>query len=204
VVVIADVKEPEKYRSLASRVENIEVVDFLIVGEHRKYAIERKTVDDVINSRNDGRLWKQLETLAEMRGKGYIPFLVVVGNWGKLFKMKRIKLIDFFALQSAIAAYGVGIIHLPNDSFFSGFVKYLNEKAGRPVKRRDIYIPKPRGRTIEEERLGMLMAVNGVGSKTAEELLKRFGNVKSVVSAEVKELREILGKRAEHFLKVVG
>jgi ERCC4-type nuclease len=47
-LIIADIHEPEKYKKIASKTENLEVVDFLVVGEFGKFAIERKTVDDLI------------------------------------------------------------------------------------------------------------------------------------------------------------
>jgi ERCC4-type nuclease len=203
-MIIADSHEPEKYRKIASETRNIEVFDYIVEGEFGKFVIERKTVDDLINSRNDGRLWSQLESLAATKKEGCVPLLVIVGNWGKLFKMKKITLKDYFAIQTAIAKYDVGMITLYNDSFFVAYIKYLNEKVGRKTKRTLVNIPKPKGRTIEEERRDMLLAVSGIGVKTAEELLARFNTIRAVVNSGRDELEGVLKSRTDHFLEVIG
>jgi ERCC4-type nuclease len=203
-LIIADIHEPEKYKKIASKTENLEVVDFLVVGEFGKFAIERKTVDDLINSRNDGRLWKQLEALAKFREEGYVSILAVVGNWGKLFKMKRITLNEFFGLQTAVAKYNVFLFNFYNERFFLAYMRYLNDRVGRPSKKTTLNVPKPRERTIEEERRDMLAMINGVGVKTAEELLEEFKTIRGVVNAEREKLERILKSKTDHFLEVIG
>lgn len=203
-MIIADIHEPEKYKKIASKTENLEVVDFLVVGEFGKFAVERKTVDDLINSRNDGRLWKQLEALAKFREEGYVSILAVVGNWGKLFKMKRITLNEFFGLQTAVAKYNVFLFNFYNERFFLAYMRYLNDRVGRPSKKTTLNVPKPRERTIEEERRDMLAMINGVGVKTAEELLEEFKTIRGVVNAEREKLERILKSKTDHFLEVIG
>jgi ERCC4-type nuclease len=203
-LIIADIHEPEKYKKIASKTENLEVVDFLVVGEFGKFAVERKTVDDLINSRNDGRLWKQLEALANFREEGYVSILAVVGNWGKLFKMKRITLNEFFGLQTAVAKYNVFLFNFYNERFFLAYMRYLNDRVGRPSKKTTLNVPKPRERTIEEERRDMLAMINGVGVKTAEELLEEFKTIRGVVNAEREKLERILKSKTDHFLEVIG
>jgi ERCC4-type nuclease len=203
-LIIADIHEPEKYKKIASETENLEVVDFLVVGEFGKFAVERKTVDDLINSRNDGRLWKQLEALAKFREEGYVSILAVVGNWGKLFKMKRITLNEFFGLQTAVAKYNVFLFNFYNERFFLAYMRYLNDRVGRPSKKTTLNVPKPRERTIEEERRDMLAMINGVGVKTAEELLEEFKTIRGVVNAEREKLERILKSKTDHFLEVIG
>jgi ERCC4-type nuclease len=203
-LIIADIHEPEKYKKIASKTENLEVVDFLVVGEFGKFAVERKTVDDLINSRNDGRLWKQLEALAKFREEGYVSILAVVGNWGKLFKMKRITLNEFFGLQTAVAKYNVFLFNFYNERFFLAYMRYLNDRVGRPSKKTTLNVPKPRERTIEEERRDMLAMINGVGVKTAEELLEEFKTIRGVVNAEREKLERILKSKTDHFLEVIG
>jgi ERCC4-type nuclease len=203
-LIIADVHEPEKYRKIASKTENLEVVDFLVVGEFGKFAVERKTVDDLINSRNDGRLWKQLEALAKFHEEGYISVLAVIGNWGKLFRMKRMTLNEFFGLHTAIAKYGVFLFNFYNEKFFLSYMRYLNDRVGRPSKRTALNVPKPKERTIKEERRDMLAMINGVGIKTAEELLEEFKTIRGVVNADREKLERILKSKTDHFLEVIG
>lgn len=204
-LIIADAKEPEQYRRVAAETRNIEVADYLIIGQHRKYAIERKTVTDLLSSRNDGRLWKQLEALASMaETEDYIPMLIVTGNWGKLFRMKKLRLKDFFALQSSLAPYRVPLIHFLDERFLIPFLRYLDEKAGKKPSKTYVNIPKPKERTIYEERIDVLAAVSGIGPRTAEKLLKKYGNIYNIANASVEELADIIGaNKAEHLRQVL-
>jgi ERCC4-type nuclease len=84
------------------------------------------------------------------------------------------------------------------------FLIFLNEKADKKRTFARPNIPKPVERTIDEERVDVLRAIRGIGEKTAIELLQAFGSVKGVIEAEYPALRAILGKKADHFVEVVG
>jgi len=175
----------------------------VIDGEVRKYAIERKEINDLWQSVKDGRLWNQLSILSEMREQGYIPLLVIVGRPWKLFKFHKMSLTTWFAIQTSIAGFGVGLVILDKREWFSKFLKYLGKRAGEKKRYSRPTIPK-KGRTIEEERMDMLAAVEGIGYKTAEKMLSEIGEPIKVFNADAEDLRKILGKRTDHFLEVLG
>ncbi|RLG69366.1 hypothetical protein DRN93_00270 [archaeon] len=199
--LIADVHEPSGYKK-GAYVEDISI-DYIIDGDVRKYALERKTINDLWASVKDGRLWKQLETLRELKDEGYIPMLVIVGKPWKLFKFHKVSLTTWFAIQVSIASYGVGIIHLQKEEWFEKFLSYLKKRAGMKKRYRKPSIPK-KGRSLRDERMDMLVAVDGIGYRTAEKLLDEIGVPIQVFNAKEDELRKIMGKRTDHFLEVLG
>ena len=199
--LIADVHEPDVYKR-GAYVEDLSI-DYVIDGEVRKYALERKTINDLWASVKDGRLWKQLETLKEMKEEGYIPMLVIVGKPWKLFRFHKISLTTWFAIQVSIASYGVGMIHLHKEEWFDKFLSYLKKRAGIKKRYRKPTIPK-KGRTIEDERMDMLAAIDGIGYRTAEKLLTEIGVPIQIFNASEERLRKVLGKRTDHFLDVLG
>jgi ERCC4-type nuclease len=191
-------------KDLADEVRELPI-DLIVEGSERKYAVERKTVLEFWSSVKDGRLWKQLHVLEEMRNDGYIPLLVVVGSWAKLFKVaEKMTPINFIGMQVGLGSFGVTVVNLPKQEWFLLLVKYLEAKAGQKKTFSRPNIPKPVTRTLLEEKVDVLRAIDGIGEKTAMKLLERFGSIKNVMNAESQDLEEILKSRLSHFLEVIG
>ncbi|MEM0478296.1 MAG: ERCC4 domain-containing protein [Candidatus Caldarchaeum sp.] len=203
--VIVDAHEPEYIRELADRVETLPV-DILIIGEHRKYAIERKTVSDYWNSVTDGRLWRQMRELERLRDEeGYIPLVLVVGKWEALIKRFGITIPQFIGMQLALSTFGVTPIWVSNKESSLVAINYLRAKAGKPRSHPRVTIPKPMSRTIDEEVMDVLCAVRGIGEKTAEKLLGTGKSLRELFSADLDFLVGILGEsKAGHFYEVVN
>ena len=203
-MIIADVHEPDRLKALADEVRPLPV-DYIIVGSERKYMVERKEVMDLWKSVQDGRLWRQMVYMEEAReSEGYIPILLVEGSLFKLFKFAKGMLPrNFMGIQLAFSSLGVTVVQLPS-RMVADFLIFLNEKADKKRTFARPNIPKPIERTLDEERIDVLRAIRGIGEKTAIELLQTFGSVKGVIDAEYPALRAILGKKADHFVEVVG
>jgi ERCC4-type nuclease len=202
-MIIVDVHEPDDLKALADEVRELPV-DYIVVGSERKYIIERKEVMDLWSSVKDGRLWRQLLYLEKAKEEeNYIPILLVEGYLTKLLKfatsMTPIKLMG---LQLAFSSFGVSVVQV-KEGWSKLFLKFLNKKAGQKRRYSRPNIPKPVERSIVEERIDMLRAVSGVGDKTAEALLGKFGRIIDIVNAGDAELREVLKSKADHFIEVV-
>jgi ERCC4-type nuclease len=202
--MIADVHEPDRLRALADEVRPLPV-DYIVVGAERKYMVERKEVMDLWKSVQDGRFWRQMAYMEEAReSEGYIPILLIEGSLFKLFKFaKGMGPRNFMGMQVAFSSFGVTVVQLPS-RMVADFLIFLNEKADSKRTFARPNIPKPIERTLDEERIDVLRAIRGIGEKTAIELLQAFGSVKGVIEAEHPALRAILGKKADHFVEVVG
>jgi ERCC4-type nuclease len=201
-MIIVDVHEPMHLRQLADEVKEIPV-DFIVVGSERKYMVERKEVMDLWKSVQDGRLWRQLDYMDRARSEGYTPILLIEGSLGKLFKFaESMTLKKFMGIQLAFSSFCVGVVQL-SPKMVKPFIKFLNEKADKKRRFERPNIPKPVERSLDEERVDVLRAIRGIGDKTADDLLKRFGSVAGVVNAPDGDLYDVLGRKAEHFIEVV-
>lgn len=202
--VIVDVHEPVYVKELATKVEKIPV-DILIVGEYRKYAIERKTTSDYWHSVTDGRIWRQMRELERLRDdENYVPLVLIVGRWEKLMKIAGITLPQYIGMQLALSTFGVTPIWVTNKEASVKAIRYLAAKAGQKPSNARVTIPKPLTRTLEEERIDVLCAIRGIGAKTAESLLRTGKTLREIFSADKDFLSGILGEsKANHFLEVV-
>ena len=205
-MIVVDVKEPEKYRELGDVVDDIQI-DFIIEGEFGKYCIERKTLLDMLNSIRDGRFWKQLDRLVELKDNyGYEPILIVHGNIYKRMRSKRARMsiYQWAGIMIAVMRKGVNVVYLPNGEAVKAYIKKLDEKVGQLEEWDRPTIYRKSNRDIREEAEDMVCAVSGIGRKKGRTLLEKFGSVKAVVNAKHNELEKMIGKKlADHFIEVV-
>ena len=204
MTVVCDVREPEDYQKLADKTDDLRI-DYIVIGERRRYAIERKTVFDLIHSVRDARLWDQLKVLTVLKEEGYIPILALEGYVWSFFKNKSLTLAQWLGVQLAVASFGVPIVQVSGKKQLGFLLRMLDEKAGQVKEYVRPTIPKPKDRSIRDERVDMLAAVNGIGIKTAESLVERFGSIRGVVEADVGVVIEMIGdKKARHLMEVLG
>lgn len=202
-ILIIDTREPTSIKGIGDEIMELPA-DAVIIGEHRKYVVERKTIDDLYNSVKDGRLWRQLRNMEAMRDEaGFIPLLVIIGDFGKLLKIGRITLPMMLGIQVAFSSFGVTVIHLKKKEHYIFLLQFLRSKAGKPRRYSRPTIPKPITRTADEERMDVLCAIRGIGEKTADELLRKFGSLKELFSAPEKAGEILGGKKLEHFLEII-
>ena len=210
MAIIVDVKEPKEWKRLADKEDNIQV-DYLIVGKNKKYAVERKTISDLFQSVKKGYFWFQLTRLRELASQGFIPIVLIVGSlWNYVTKrkykgkMKFSRYMSYIGILRGIVNYGCYPVHMPNAEMGKGFLRALNKSAGEDVKYERPQLIQKSNRTLEDEAIDILMAISGVGDKSARELLKEFGCVLNVMKADKKELRKVLKPSvAEHLYDIV-
>lgn len=192
--LIVDVHEPEHLKRMADKVLSLDY-DFLIVGDEKAYAIERKTPEDLFKSVVDGRLWNQLKVLSEL--ENVIPILVVEGNLWRLLGEKKITTNGLLSILAGIAAYKVSIVSISSEQMLIRFLKLLKHKAGKKTTYK-IPTVKKKDRTLKEEKRDMWLAIQGVGQKTAEKLAEF--TFKDVIN-DLKLIKDLV---SEKVLKHIG
>ncbi|AQQ75487.1 ERCC4 nuclease [uncultured archaeal virus] len=209
MVIVVDVKEPKTWKAIADKEDNIQV-DFLIIGDKRKYAIERKTISDLFSSARN-RLWFQLKRLRELAQQGYIPIVLIIGSLGRYARQRKMEpnkrvgqYLSYIGILRGIVNYGCHPVQVSSAEMGKGFLRALNKSAGKETQyERPVLIQKT-NRTLEDEALDILMAISGVGHKTAKELLNYFGSVLAVLNASRSELKKILRPSvADHLFDIV-
>lgn len=175
----------------------LKVADYLVNGT----AIERKTVFDFISSMKDRRLLRQLEEIQQYKSR----LLLIEGiDEQDLYSdqtdigMHPNSIRGF--LLSIVLSYRVPIIFTKNAADTAKFVSVLAKKEKKEMP---LNITKKSLNTSERTQF-ILEGFPGIGPKTAKKLLKKFKTIRAIMNAPEEELREILGKKTESFMKIVG
>ena len=190
-----DVIELLKQNKKVKVVEDNLDIDFIIAD----IGIERKTINDFVNSIFDKRIFEQLE-----KENNFKKFIIIVeGRSVYLDEEKRE--IFYGMLSKIIATKNVSII-FTEDIFET--VKIL-EKISEKYSSGFVTLPKTKIRKkrkeIDKAVISVLVAFPGISYKTAEKILKNFKSIKNFVNAEKHKLVGILGeKKAEKILKIIN
>lgn len=191
--VVVDTREPEVMVALLSRMgvnverRTITPGDYVISGE---CAIERKTVNDFMNSLFSGRLFEQASRLKEAYSRSAIMLEGNIGHelegrknprvfWGALLRLEMDMGIPVFytldAVQTAEALYTLAKR------------LQLDRKEGVSV------VHKPKILTEKDLQTYVVCGLPGIGEKLANRLLKHFGSIRKIFQASEKDLVKVDG-----------
>jgi len=198
------------HRELRSEVVKILSENFNIVpkqldiGDYifsERLIIERKTVNDFLESIKDGRLFSQI---LEMKKNYDRPVLIIEGE--SLFIRGFHENSIYGALASIIADYGIPIIFTKNARETAKFIEAIWRR--ETAERKEVSLRKEKRPMSDEERQRYIIeSLPNVSAKLSQRLLEHFGNVKNVINAEVGELIQVKGigrKTAEEIHEIVN
>ena len=178
--------------------------DVLIVKDQYAVVVERKSVPDLVSSIRSNHLWEQL--LALLKAKNVLGYeikrkvLVIHGDiesyafggsrcfWSSLAG----------ALQEIIFVYGVPIVFVGNDDFFSQFLRILIQREseganeGAPQHRwchRCVTPDMP----VKVGKMVLLDALPGVGEVLSSHLIDTFGTLEGIATASLEDLQTVEG-----------
>ena len=184
----------------------LDVADFIIQtknldGKIQTVGIERKTINDLLNSIIDKRLINQLIILKENFD---IPLLIIEGE-ENIYALRDFHPNSIRGIISTVAIdFQIPIIHTKN---YRDTVKYLAliskrlEKTRKPLS----LVPKRKPLTLQEQQLYFVESLPGIGPTIAKSVLKEFKTIKKLVNANEKELRKVekIGKIKAKDLKIL-
>ena len=184
---------------------HLKVGDYVISAET---AIERKTMNDLLNSVYDGRLLVQCSELVQHYTK---PVIIIEGNIlnlsddaveGIIDDNERIYLISKTLAKVALD-FRIPIINAPYAEYTSQLLVAMVNKAleegtnNGPLLRR-IKKTNP----VQIQQLSILSSLPGVGDKLAVRMLDRFLTPQRALTASAAELSRIPGFGTARALKV--
>ena len=184
---------------------HLKVGDYVISAET---AIERKTMNDLLNSVYDGRLLVQCSELVQHYTK---PVIIIEGNIlnlsdgaveGIIDDNERIYLISETLAKVALD-FRIPIINAPYAEYTSQLLVAMVNKAleegtnNGPLLRR-IKKTNP----VQIQQLSILSSLPGVGDKLAVRMLDRFLTPQRALTASAAELSRIPGFGTARALKV--
>jgi DNA excision repair protein ERCC-4 len=200
----------------------LKVGDYIVSPET---AIERKTIQDLINSIYDGRLLVQCSQLTEHYVK---PVIIIEGNIIDLMDTPeeesekinddidhrdKIKILIerspliYDALAKVALDFRIPIMHTPSVEYTSQLLVVMvnkslqNGRASGPLLKR---IKK--GNPAYIQQLSILSSLPGVGDKLALRMLNKFQTPKRALNASIAELARISGfgtQRAARVRKIL-
>ncbi len=185
----------ENYSIVAKQ---FEVGDYIISD---RIAIERKKVEDFLESLKDGRLFSQM---VEMRRNYEVPILIIEGE--SLFIRGFHENSIYGALASIISDYKIPIIFTKDARETAKFIEALMRR--ELGERGEVSLRKEkRAMSTEERQRYIIESLPNVSAKLSQRLLEYFGSVKDVINAEVGELIQVKGigrKTAEEIYDIVN
>ena len=185
----------ENYSIVAKQ---FEVGDYIISD---RIAIERKKVDDFLDSLKDGRLFSQM---VEMRRNYEVPILIIEGE--SLFIRGFHENSIYGALASIISDYKIPIIFTRDARETAKFIEALMKR--ELGERGEVSLRKEkRAMSMQERQRYIIESLPNVSAKLSQRLLEHFGSVKDVINAEVGELIQVKGigrKTAEEIYDIVN
>lgn len=173
--------------------KDLKVGDYIV----KNTAIERKTVNDFISSIKNKRLMNQLEELQQYKNK----LLIIEGideqelytDLDEEIGMHPNAVRGF--LLSVLLKYRVPIIFTKNYEDTAKFILILSKKKEKEIS---LNITK-KNLNAKERKQFIIEGFPGIGPKTAKKLLKKFKTIQNIINAPEKELKELIGKKAEIF-----
>ncbi len=167
----------------------LKIADYIV----KNVAIERKTINDFVNSMINKRLFRQIQELQQ-----YSNRLLIIEGIGEqeLYTDDELGVngnaIRGFLL-SILLKYNIPIIFTKNYLDSAKFIYILSKKQKKEMALK----AKKRILNSKEQLQFILESFPGIGPKTAQKLLKQFKTISNIINASEAELKEILGKKAE-------
>jgi Fanconi anemia group M protein len=167
-------------------VKNLEC-DFYLSS---RCGVERKKINDFVNSIIDGRLLVQIKNLKENFEK---PLLLLEGS-EDIYTVRPVHPNAIRAMFATIAvSYGVPILYSKTESESAQLLYTIAKREqDSGFKEFNMHFEKKQ-LTFDDELVYVVSAIPSIGTSTAKLLLLHFGSIKNIFSASDDELRFVKG-----------
>ena len=178
---------PKLLKSIGVNVEitTLPIGDYIVSHET---VVERKSINDLIASIFDGRLFDQCNRLKE---HFQFPIILLEGNVDEIESITENPLVFYGALSTIAIDYKIPIIPTPNASHTA---KLLVSLSSRKESIKGPLLKKiKKSNDVQKQQLSVLCSLPGVGEKIAIRMLEKFESPLKVLSASTKDLAKIPG-----------
>ena len=166
-------------------IKTLPIGDYIVAPET---VVERKSIQDLMSSIFDGRLFDQCSRLKEHFQH---PIILIEGNVDEIDSITENPLIFYGALSTIAIDFKIPII--PTSSA-SHTAKLLVSMCSRKESHKGPFLKKIRkSNDLQRQQLSTLCSLPGVGEKTAIRMLKKFGSPLQVFTAPYTELSKVEG-----------
>jgi len=209
VTVVADQRETKSkvVRELDTSEVDVEL-ETLDVGDYvlsDRVAVERKSVDDFVDTLTGGRsLFDQIGDLSSSYAR---PLLVLEGEREELYTTGVHKNAVRGALASIVVDYGVPVLFTSGEGETAETLAVVARREQEDEDREARVHGEKSSATLAEQQEYVVSSIADVGPVTARALLDELGTVERVMSADEDELQNAEGvgeKTAARVREVVG
>ena len=173
-------------KGIRIEIKNLPVADYVISN---RVAIERKSVDDFLESMISGKLFRQLAELKQNYPK---PVLLIEGD--DIFGRRNISHTSILgSLASIILDYGIPILNTKNHKETADLLTVMLKREQREEKREVALRGDKRTMSIEERQRYILEGLPNVSAVLAKRLLKHFKTIRNIANAEEEDLFQVDG-----------
>ncbi len=193
---ISIVVDHREYRSQVARRLSSLSIDIvskqLDVGDYvvsSRIGVERKFVDDFLNSLMNGQLFSQLQRLRDAYPR---PILILEGEG--LFTKRNINHKAIYgSLISIVVDFGIPVLSTVDASETADLLFVMAKREQRQEKKSvALRGSKPSFSTSERQQF-IVEGLPNVSSIMAKRLLSHFGSIRSLINATEKDLQEVKG-----------
>jgi len=157
--------------------------DYIVAPET---VVERKTINDLVSSIFDGRLFDQCTRLKEHFQN---PIILMEGNVDEIENITENPLVFYGALSSIAIDFKIPIIPTPDASHTA---KLLVSLSSRKESSKGPFLKKIRkSNDLQRQQLSALCSLPGVGEKTAKRMLAKFGSPLKVLPLHLQNLQKL-------------
>lgn len=180
--------------------QQLDVGDYIISS---RIGVERKTVDDFLNSLIEGKLFVQMKNLRATYSR---PLLLIEGD-GLLTKRNVNHNAIFGSFTAIMVDFGIPIIttHTPQET--ADFLSVMAQREQKDSDRAVAIRGEKTAHSISEQQQFLVEGLPNVSAVLAQRLLQHFGSIRSLANASEEELCHIngIGKNtAEEILKILN
>ncbi len=171
---------------------DLKVADYIV----NDVAIERKTIPDFKSSIINKRLLFQLKEL-----KQYPNSLIILEGISSHNIYEGIIHENAFRgfILSTVLEHKIPIVFTESEEDSAKYLSVLAKK----TEKSEISLRQKIPLSKDEQKQFILEGFPGIGPATAKKLIKKFKSLNNIFKANEEELKEILGKKADSFLRLL-
>lgn len=176
--------------------QQLDIGDYILSS---RIGVERKNVDDFLNSLINGKLFSQISRLRNAYPR---PMLIIEGE-GLLTKRNIKHNAIFGSLVSIMIDYGIPIFTTKDDIETANILSLAAKREQIKDKKSVSLRGEKTSMSIQEQQQFIIEGLPNVSSTIAKRLLSNFGTIKAIVNATEDELQEINGIGKHIALKMI-
>ncbi|MEM4481916.1 MAG: ERCC4 domain-containing protein [Desulfurococcaceae archaeon] len=182
--------------------------DFLLLAPPGKSSllIERKTVNDFVNSIRDNRLWEQSRLLRESAEKdGHKAVILLEGSLERVEEQRRWRIQSVLrVLDTLILDLNLPVIYTPHKDATVAWIITKAKSLGPTEEKKFLRMRVEKKPNDIEDRV-LYVAEGIVGPVLARRLLNKFNTIKNLANASIQDLMSVEGighKRAQEIYAI--